>query len=80
MESDNSANPGSKTSRGKCEAAVLPFGVIEWPSRSEALEEGRRGVVGRDDGLGRDLERALDAEEDAIRRANSSEPGPRIWQ
>ena len=72
IESANSANAGSKASRGKLDVAVLPLGVSGWPSLSEVREEGRRGVVGRDEGLGRDVERARDAEEDAIGTAKSS--------
>ena len=73
IESDSSANAGSKASKGKFEAVLLPLGVSGWPSLREVREEGRRGVVGRDEGLGLDVERARDAEEDAIGRAKSSQ-------
>ena len=66
IESENSANAGSRASRGKCDAEVLPLGVSGWLSLSEVREEGRSGVVGREEGLGLDVERARDAEDDAI--------------
>ena len=48
IESDNSANAGSKASRG---ASVAPPMLAFPDSRNEDLEEGRRGVVGRERGL-----------------------------
>lgn len=48
IESDSSANAGSKASRG---ASVAPLRLAFPDSRNEDLEEGRRGVVGRERGL-----------------------------
>jgi hypothetical protein len=48
IESDNSAKAGSKASRG---ASVAPPMLALPDSRKEDLEEGRRGVVGRERGL-----------------------------
>jgi hypothetical protein len=48
IESDNSANAGSKASRG---ASVAPPMLVFPDSRNEDLEEGRKGVVGRESGL-----------------------------
>ena len=48
IESDNSANAGSKASRG---ASVAPPMLAFPDSRKEDLDEGRRGVVGRERGL-----------------------------
>ena len=48
IESENSANSGSKTSRG----TALEFPVLALPdSRRDDREEGRSGVVGRERGL-----------------------------
>ena len=52
IESDNSAKAGSRASRGNSEE-LLPVAKA-CPSRSEVRELGRRGVVGRDEGLFRD--------------------------
>jgi len=48
IESDNSANAGSKASTG---ASVAPPMLAFPDSRKEDLDEGRRGVVGRERGL-----------------------------
>lgn len=48
IESDNSAKAGSKASRGASDAPPM----LAFPdSRKEDLEDGRKGVVGRDKGL-----------------------------
>ena len=53
---------------------VLPLGVSGWPSRNDVRDDGRKGVAGREEGLGRDVERARDAEEDAIQQLSRVEP------
>lgn len=50
IESESSANAGSRDSRGKAEAEDAP-GVKVWLSRREVREEGRSGVEGREGGL-----------------------------
>jgi hypothetical protein len=47
MESDNSANAGSKASRGALDRLPEAFFAESW---REDLDEGRRGVVGRERG------------------------------
>jgi hypothetical protein len=48
IESDNSANAGSKASRGASDAPPM----LAFPdSRKDDLDEGRKGVVGRERGL-----------------------------
>lgn len=48
IESDNSAKAGSKDSRGVSDAPP----TLAFPdSRSDDLEDGRKGVVGREIGL-----------------------------
>lgn len=55
IESDSSANPGSRDSSGKSD--VLSLGWWNpWLSRSEVRELGRRGVVGLEGGWVRDWE------------------------
>lgn len=57
IESANSAKAGSKTSTAGCARleALGPEGPA--PSRRDDLEFGRKGVVGRDEGRGRELDR-----------------------
>ena len=54
IESDNSANAGSRDSNAKPEE-VSPD-AKPWPSRKDVRELERRGVVGRDERLLRDCE------------------------
>lgn len=54
MESDSSANAGSRDSSGKVEEPVL--GVNVWLSRRDVRELGRSGVEGREGGLVRDAD------------------------
>jgi hypothetical protein len=54
IESDSSAKAGSSDSKGNSEE-LLPA-VKPWPSLKEVRELGRKGVVGRDDGLLRDAD------------------------
>ncbi len=49
IESESSANAGSRESRGNAEEPVL--GVNVWLSRRDVRELGRRGVEGREGGL-----------------------------
>lgn len=49
IESDSSANAGSRESSGKADE-VLPPGVNDWLSRKDVRELGRRGVVGLEGG------------------------------
>jgi hypothetical protein len=54
IESDNSANAGSRHSNGKAEVPAL--GVNVWLSRRDVRELGRKGVEGREGGLLRDAD------------------------
>ncbi len=54
IESDSSAKAGSSDSKGNSEE-LLPA-AKPWPSLREVRELGRKGVVGRDDGLLRDAD------------------------
>ncbi|EEP80576.1 conserved hypothetical protein [Uncinocarpus reesii 1704] len=59
IESENSANCGSSELIAGCSVCV-PVGLPpKLCSRREDLELGRRGVVGREEGSGRDVERWL---------------------
>lgn len=58
MESASSANCGSNALIAGCVyPALLMLFPYPWASRRDERELGRRGVVGRDDGLGRDVDR-----------------------
>ena len=60
MESASSANCGSSALIAGCEyPALLMLWPYPWASRSEERELGRRGVVGRDEGLGREDDLAI---------------------
>ncbi len=54
IESESSAKAGSSDSKGNSEE-LLPA-AKPWPSLKEVRELGRKGVVGRDEGLLRDAD------------------------
>ena len=73
IESESSANAGSRICSGKDdEPSVLPW---PWLSRRDVREPGRRGVVGREEGAGRELD--LFTEVPSILEECSSSPATR---
>ena len=59
IESESSANAGSNICIGEEDK---PWGLLwPWLSRRDVREPGRRGVVGREEGAGRELGRFTEA-------------------